>query len=291
MQMPDVQVHRPGSLKEACDLIQRLGEGARLLAGGTDLLCDLKMDRATGVEHLVSIGGVPGLDAIADVDGGLHIGARVTPNRLAADRRVRSRFPALAEAAATMGSYPIRNMATIGGNVSSAVPCSDLAPNLLALGATAVLVCSGGTRRVALSDFFLGPRKSVRRRDEILTWLELPAPAERSGCAYQRFSLRGANAVGVASVAVMLRLTKDGRIAEARVILGAVAPIPDLARRTVAFLVDKKPSPDVFAEAGRIAREEARPISDVRGSKEYRRELVEVLTARALAQAAQRGAE
>ncbi|MBI2932738.1 MAG: xanthine dehydrogenase family protein subunit M [Planctomycetes bacterium] len=289
MQMPDLSVHRPETLRDACELLKKYGEGARVLAGGTDLLTDLKMDRVTGVEHLVSIQRVPGLSVIDEIDGALRIGALATPNAVAADPRVRTRFPALAEAAECMASYPVRNMATVGGNIASAVPSSDLAPIFIAIGAEAILVGDAGERRVRLEEFFVGPRRTVRAPHEIITHLELPSPRPRTGFSYERFALRAANALAVAGVAAMIRFEPADTIAEAKVVLGAVAPIPDVARRTGAMLVGKRPSEELFREAGKMAREEARPISDIRGSKEYRRELVEVLAARALAQAAERG--
>ncbi|MBI2901774.1 MAG: FAD binding domain-containing protein [Planctomycetes bacterium] len=280
MPIPDLQLHRPRSLEEARDLLARFRESARVLAGGTDLLVDLRQDRVTGVEHLVALREIPGLRAIEELPDGWRFGALVTPEMVARHPRVRETFPALAEAAACMAGWQVRNLGTIGGNIASAVPSSDLAPFFIAAGGEAILT----ERRVPLKDFFLGPRRTACARDEILTHLFVPAPAPRTGISYQRFALRGANALAVASVAAMLRL--DGAIEDARVVLGAVAPIPLIAAKTSAFLIGKPTS--VFAEAAKIAREEARPISDVRGSKEYRLEIVEVLAARALAQAAER---
>ncbi len=287
MIMPDLRLHEPSSAGEASDLLRRLGASARVFAGGTDLVPDLKLGRVTGVEHLVSLRRVPGLRSVDEVEGGLRIGALVTPNALARDPRVRALLPALSEAAQVMASYPVRNVATVGGNIASAVPSSDLAPPLIAARAEAVLSAEG-TRRVPLDGFFLAPRRTVREPHEVLTHLLVPAPPPRSGLSYRRFALREANALAVASVAAWLRLGAGGEIAEARLVLGAVAPIPDVARRAGGLLGGRPPSAALFAEAARAAREEARPIGDVRGSAGHRRELVEVLARRALAEAAAR---
>lgn len=288
MPMPAFQLHEPTTLDAASDLLGRHRGKARILAGGTDLLTDLRYGRVTGVEHLILLRGIDGLRSIEETPGGYRFGSLVTPNELARDVRVREKFPAIAEAAGQMAAYPIRNMATLGGNIAGAVPCSDLAPPFIVVGAEAVLRKGESGRRIRLQDFFLGPRRTVCSPDEILTHLTVPHPSPRSGTSYQRFSLRGANAVAVASVAAMLQLSPGGAITDCRVALGAVAPIPDVATRTCAFLLGKEPAVAVLAEAAKIARSEARPQSDVRGSKEYRHELVEVLARRALAQAAQR---
>lgn len=272
-----MKLHEPDTLKAAGDLLAAHGDRARILAGGTDLVVDLKTGRVTGVEHLVSIRRIPGLNRIEENADGFLFGALVTPNQVAADPRVRRAFPALAKAASDMAGRQVRNMATIGGNLASAVPSSDLAPFFIAANGVAVL----GDRRVPLDQFFVGPRKTVCARHEILTHLFVPAQPDAT-FSYQRFALRSANALAVASVAAMLR--RNGTIAEARVVLGAVAPVPLLAKRASGYLVGKTPS--AFPVAARIAREEANPITDVRGTREYRRELVEVLTARALAEAA-----
>jgi carbon-monoxide dehydrogenase medium subunit len=212
----------------------------------------------------------------------------VTPNQVARHETIQKKHPALVDSVKSMAAYQIRNMATVVGNIASAVPSSDLAPFFVAVDAEAVLSNGDTDRTVKVREYFLGPRRTVCGGTEILTHLVLHDPPPYQGASYQKFALRGGNALAVAGVAAMIRLGSGGEIADVCVVLGAVAPIPDIARKTNDFLRGKKTSDKVFAEAGRIARDEARPISDIRGTVEYRRELVEVLTKRALAQAHER---
>lgn len=285
MEMPDIELYEPTSIKEACDILNKYCDSARVLAGGTDLLVDLKQDRVAGIDHLVSLHRIPGLKVIEDSKDGIKIGALVTPNMCVRDERIRKKHPALVDSVRSMAAYQIRNMATVGGNIASAVPSSDLAPFFVAADSEAELSNGESTRRASVREYFLGPRKTVCGENEILINLIIPDPPPYQGASYQKFALRGGNALAVAGVAAMMRLGADGAIADACVVLGAVAPIPDMARRTNDFLIGKRPSEQVFAEAGKIARDEARPISDIRGTIEYRRELVEVLTKRALMEA------
>jgi len=266
-------------------LLDKYCESARVLAGGTDLLVDLKQDRVTGVEHLISLQDIPGLGQIDGHPGGLSIGAMVVPNQAARDNRITCRHPALVDAINSMAAYPVRNMATIVGNLASAVPSSDLAPFFKAMDSGLVLSNGLSERKVNVRDYFLAPRRGVCGLGEIITHIDLADPLPNQGASYQKFALRGSNALAVTGVAAMLRLGVTGEIADACVVLGAVAPVPDVAGRTNSFLVHKRPEEPVFAEAARLARSEARPISDVRGSREYRQELVEVLARRALAEA------
>lgn len=285
MEMPDIELYEPTSIKEACEILNKYCDNARVLAGGTDLLVDLKQDRVTGIEHVVSLHRIPGVRDITEDKDGISIGAMVTPNMAARNGAIEKKHPALVDAVRSMAAYQIRNMATVVGNIASAVPSSDLAPFFVAVDAEAELSTGDETRRAKVREYFLGPRKTVCGRAEILTRLIIPEPPPYQGASYQKFALRGGNALAVAGVAAMLRLGGDGTLADACVVLGAVAPIPDMARRTNEFLRGKRPSDRVLAEAGRMAREEARPITDIRGTVEYRRELVEVLTKRALAEA------
>ncbi len=283
--MSQVKFHSPSSLTEALRLLGEL-EDARILAGGTDLLVDIKEGLAE-VKNLISIQDLPGLNRIERVDNRIKIGARVTPQEIAGNPDIQRHLPALAEAAGTMASPHIRSMATIGGNISSAVPSADLPPPLIAAEAAVELACSGGPREVSLAEFFSGPRQTVCAGGEILTFVLIPLPPLETGACFQRFSLRESNALAVASVAARLTL-KDGRIAAASIVLGAVAPTPLPAAAASQFLVGKSLSDDLYARAADLAREECRPITDLRGSIWFREEIVQILTQRALAEAAGR---
>lgn len=287
MHMPDVRLHEPGSVKDACDLLRQYADRARVLAGGTDLLVDLRQNRVAGVDQLVSLRKIPGLGGIEETADGLRIGAMVTPAAAARDPRLKRLFPALVDAIGTMAGWQVRSLATLAGNIARAVPCSDLAPVFVAAGAEVLLSSGGEGRRLPVRECFVGPRKTVLRREEILTHILLPFPRPSSGISYRKFTLRGANAIAVAGVAAGLRLVK-GRIEDPCIVLGAVAPIPDVSKKACACLAGKAPSPDVFEEAGRLAAGDARPICDIRGTDEYRRDLVHALTVEALTEATAR---
>ena len=279
-------MHEPQSLSEALKLLRIHSGTVRIMAGGTDLLVDLKQDNIR-VAHLVSIKGIEGLSGIEEKDGRVRIGALVTLNGVAGSDLVRSRLPALSEAAASMASNQIRNSGTIGGNIASAVPSADLPPTLIAAGASVVIRGENGERQVLFDRFFLGPRRTVLERTDILTHVIIPRLPVNTGISYKKMKLRGANALAVASVAAGMTMS-DGVIEDGCIVLGAVAPTPLTAKEASSMLVGQRPSDELFEAAARKAGEESRPISDIRGSAEYRRELVEILTVRAVKEAYER---
>ena len=289
MEIGDLHYHRPATLAEACRLGRELGPGCRFLAGGTEILVDLKHQRDTA-DHLVSLRDVPELREIRSDEDGLRIGAMVSLAEVAESEAVSREYPALREAVLQMGGAQIRNQATIGGNFCRAVPCADTPPVCIAAGARLRLFGNEGERSLPAEDFFLGPRQTVMQAGEILVDIHLPPMPPDAGASYQRFSTRGGMAVAVASVAALVRKDNE-RIAAARVVLGAVAPVPFWARECCAALADETPSEELFARAGAIAAAEAQPISDLRGSEAFRRELVAELTVRALRVALDRAEE
>jgi carbon-monoxide dehydrogenase medium subunit len=274
-------------LDEAGELMERFAPDARLLAGGTDLLVDLKTNRVTA-QHLVGIGRIDSMRCVATDKGQLRIGALTTPNQLSADRNVCERFDPILDATRDMASPQIRNVATVGGNITSAVPCADLPPILMVMKASVALWSRGGERQLLLDSFFVGPRQTELRVGEVLKEVIVPAPPPRFGSAYARFALRDGNAIAVASVAAGLLLDDDDTIRDARIVLGAVAPIPKLVLHAASRLKGQPANEDAFGAAAEAAAEEAEPISDVRGSAGFRRELVCVLTRRALMKARHR---
>ena len=282
----DFALHRPDSLAEACRLGREYGRDGAYLAGGTDLLVDLRSGRKA-VGHVIDLGRLAELREIR-VDGDtLHIGALATLNEIAASPAVRERFLPLAEAVETMAGSQIRNLATMGGNFSCGVPCSDTPPITCAAGGAIVVAGPDGEREVAARDFTLAPRETVLAPGEIVTAIRIPPQPATSGASFQRFSLRRGSALAVASVAAWVNVEK-GVITAARVVMGAVGPVPLFADRCAAAVTGEAPGEAVFAEAGRLAAEEAKPISDLRGKEQYRRDVVAVLTRRALARAAER---
>jgi aerobic carbon-monoxide dehydrogenase medium subunit len=276
----DFVYHQPATLLEACRLGHDHGRNARFLAGGTELLPDLKQHRDT-TQHLVDLKAIPGLREIRSDGEGLRIGSLVTLSEVAESAAVRARFPALAEAILTMAAAQIRNRGTLGGNFCSGVPSADTPPICIAGRAEVGLATLGGSRRIAAHEFFLGPRRLALAPGEILAEIVIPAFPHGSGAAYQRFALRRATALAVAGVAAMVEL-EGAKLRAARVVLGAVAPVPLLAVGCNRLLEGNAPSEVLFARAAETAAEEAQPISDLRGSASFRRDLIRVLTVRAL---------
>jgi len=287
MHVPSIEVHKAATLEEASALLGRFSPDVRLLAGGTDVLVDLKTARYA-VAHLVALGGITKLRGVTQERDGLRIGALTTVTELDRSALISGAYAALRDATHQMATPQVRNAATVGGNVAGAVPCADLPPILIAMNSTAVLSSARGERTVQLEELILGPRKTILRNDELLAAIKVPAPPARSGAAYARFGLREANSIAVAGVAVALALNDDQTVRSARIALCAVAPVPKLAKAAARLLVGRVLDEGICAQAAAAAMDEAEPISDLRGSADYRRELVATLTRRALAAARQR---
>lgn len=272
------------------DLLRGPASGARPLAGGTDLVVQMKegATRFTPPSRLVSLHRIPDLKGIEFSEaGGLRIGAGVTMAEIAASDIIRERFSAIAGGASVVGSLQTMNMATLGGNLCNAAPSADTAPALLALEAHAVIAGPDGRRTLPLEEFFLGPGRTALAPGELLTGIQAPAPPRNTGSAYGRHTPRKRMDIAVVGVAAALTLA-GGRIERARVALGAVAPAPVRARQAEAALEGQPVSDDVFARAAEAAAADAQPISDIRASAAFRRHLVRVMTERMLREAAAR---
>jgi carbon-monoxide dehydrogenase medium subunit len=283
MKIPGIKLHNAADLANACSLLEKYGGSAKALAGGTDLVVDLKQKRAV-FEHIVVLGGITGLDEIKLRKGILQIGALTSIASLAESPIIKKHLPALSDAASTMATPQVRNMGTIGGNVAMAVPSADLPPALIAANARIVTDSPTGSRIIPIREFFTGPRKTVLGAAELIREIEIDVPFANSGLSYKKFQLRNAAALAVVGVAASLVVEK-GIISDACIVLGAVAPTPLIAEKASRSLIGAKPDFEVFANAGKIACEEGKPISDIRGSKEFRCRLIGVLTRRALEEA------
>jgi carbon-monoxide dehydrogenase medium subunit len=281
MSLSDIRLHKPRSIAEAVKLLGELGD-SRLLAGGTDLLVDIKQGLIR-VKNLISLQEIEELGGIEEEGGKIRIGAMVTPRQILSSDLINEHIPALAEAARTMASTQIRALATIGGNIASAVPSADLPPLLLAAGASVILDC-GSPREVGLSEFFTGPRTTVCGEGEVLASVYFPLPPRGTGFSYKKVTLREANALAVVGVAARITLSRE-KVKKAAIVLGAVAPTPLLANKASDLLIDKAPSEALFDASASLAKKEGSPISDIRGSAWYRQELIQVLTRRALDEA------
>lgn len=282
------ELHEPADLEQTAQILGQFPGEARLLAGGTDLLVDLKTARVE-TKHVISLHRVDRLKGI-ERSAGLRIGGMTTIAQLEDCALLTGAFNVLREAARQMASPQIRNSATVGGNIASAVPCADLPPVLGVLGASVVLWSPEGERQVVLTEFFTGPRATVRRADEILCAVVVPEPPPRFGAAYERFALRDGNSIAVASVAASIALDENGLVAAGRLMLGAVAPIPLRAVQAEAALVGRTLE-DGIDEAVAQATQAAQPLTDLRGSAQYRRQLVSILARRALLRAHTRANE
>jgi carbon-monoxide dehydrogenase medium subunit len=281
-------VHEPATLNEALTLLTQEGDATAPLAGGTDLLLRIRR-RTRQYRSVVNIKFVPGLNELCwDVRSGLTIGALTTFRAVETNDHARLHFPALVEAARVVAGVQLRNLATIGGNLGNASPSADSTPPLVALGATIEIASVAGTRRLPVENCLTGPGRTVLTPGEIFTTIFIPTPARQSGNAYARFSPRSAMDIGIASVAASITLGADGRCTSCRIALGAVAPVPLRSGMAEGSLEGHRLTPALIEQAGELAAGAARPISDIRGSADYRRAIVRVLTTRVLTLAAAR---
>lgn len=282
MLLPTFDFHEPASLDEACEMMATFGPKAKLLAGGTDLMVNMKK-KILAPDHLVCLSRIPSLQGIEEDSDQITIGSRYTVAELAADPLVKTKLSALGAGAGALGSPLVRNRATIGGNIGSARPAADLPPSLISYGATVVLVSSKGEREVPLGNFFKGPGFTDLRPEEILTKINVPTPRDGEGAGYINMGVRKAQDCNIVNVASFIALDeKDGSIRKARIVMGSVGPTPLRAASAEAVLLGEKPDEALFLKAGEAARRDCTPIDDFRGAASYRKAMVGVLTKRTL---------
>ena len=281
--MRELEFHTPTRLDEAVAILERHNGQARCLAGGTDLIAQLK-ERRRQASAIVDIKWIPDVNVLSyDPVVGLRIGAGVSCTTILKHPDVQANYPALAYACGLVGSKQIQNRATVGGNICNAAPSGDTLAPLLCYDARAKIAGPTGERELPLGEIWAGPGRLTLASGEMLVEVILPPPPDRSAAHYLRFIPREEMDIAVAGVGSWLRLAPGGReCVEARIALCAVSPVVMRVPAAEAVLVGREPTETAFAEAGRLAAEAAQPISDVRGSAEYRRELVNVLTIRTL---------
>ena len=269
----------PEGLEEALDIFAEYGERAKALAGGTDLIIFMEKGRLKP-DLVVEIPFCPPFVGVEATDSHIRIGSRTTMRELETSFLIRERIPILAEAASKVGSLQIRNLATIGGNICTASPAGDTLPALLVLDASVRLVSKGGERTIPLREFFLGPGETVRRADELLTEVIVPIPPYRSGWSFYKLSVRRYMDIAIVNVASLVQVNEDGVITDAKIALGSVAPTPIRAYEAEERLRGNTINDILLDEVGKLAQEASNPITDQRGTAEYRRIMVYRLTKR-----------
>ena len=284
--MKDFEYFAPRTLEEALRLLEEKRESARLLAGGTDLIVQMKSGRVSP-SSIIDIKKIPELNRLDYTSGtGLFVGAAVPVSRMNAFPALASKYGLLHDACSLIGSFQLRSRATVGGNICNAAPSADSAPPLLCLDARAIAAGVNGSRSIPMTDFFVGPGINALAPDELLVGIEIPPPSGQAAGSYLRHIPRQEMDIAVVGVASFLKVSREsGLCTEARIALGAVAPTPIRAASAESTLVDTDLASDILAKAAHLASESARPITDMRGSEGYRREIVRVLTQRTLTKA------
>jgi carbon-monoxide dehydrogenase medium subunit len=273
---------RPSSLVEACQFLRDSDGQRKALAGGTDLLVQVKQERLR-LQAVVSLRDLPELAFIRHKPGhGLILGAMTRLREIETSRDVLVQYPAVAEAASWIGSVQVRTRATLGGNLCNAAPSADMAPSLIAYGASAILTNGQKDWEVPLEGFFTGPGQIVLKQGELLKGISLPPAPKRSFGTYLK-AYRSRMDIAVVGVGILAILEENKEICrEVRLVLGAVAPTPIRAVESERMVAGKKLDDELIEAVSQKASREARPISDVRSSAEYRKTLVRILTRRAL---------
>ncbi|HEU0252222.1 MAG TPA: xanthine dehydrogenase family protein subunit M [Pyrinomonadaceae bacterium] len=276
----------PRTIEEAIALLQKHGPDAKLLSGGQSLIPMMKL-RLVSPEYIVDINRIPGLDYISESDGHLKIGALAREHELESSEAVKTRFPILADTAKVIADPLVRSQATICGNLAHGDPANDHPATMLALGATVVATGPKGKREIAIEDFFPGLFTTALEAEEILTEIKVPFPPPHSGGAYLKLE-RKVGDFATAGVAVQITLDDSGAVKRAGIGLTNVGMTPLKAKQAEAFLAGKKPDEATIKQAGELAAADSEPMDDIRGSAEYKRDLVRVLTTRALIRALDR---
>ena len=290
--MHAINYEAPKTLKDAVALLAQHGEKARPLCGGTDLIIQLR----AGVrrpEHVVDVKKIPELSQISfDLKKGLRLGAAVPTIEIYENADLRRYFPGLTEAAHLIGSNQIQSRASVGGNLCNGSPAADTTPALIALGAKCRVAGPKGERIVAAEDFCTAPGRTVLQPNEILVEFQIPPPASHSSDAYLRFIPRNEMDIAVVGVGVSVTLDlEEDRFTDARIALAAVGPTPIFASKASEALEGKKVDAATIDRAAKLAVEQSSPIDDMRGTAEFRRHLIGVLTKRTLLIAAERARE
>jgi aerobic carbon-monoxide dehydrogenase medium subunit len=285
------EYYAPTTVEEAVALLQQLGPEAKIISGGMSLIPLMRL-RLAAPRHLIDINRIAGLAEIQEADGFLRIGALTRESEIERSDLVRARYPILAQTAAVIGDPLVRNRATVGGNLAHADPANDHPATMLALAAEVVATGPTGERRIPITSFFTGFFATALEPDELLTEIRIPIPPRHSGGAYVKLE-RKVGDFATAGVAAQLTLSGDDVCEQVRIGLTNVGSMPIEAGQAEEVMRGKRIEPEVVKQAAQLAAEASDPSTDLRGSAEYKRDLVRVLTVRALHRAleqARRGA-
>jgi len=290
MYLPDFSFHQPVSVKDAISLLI-LKSNAVAMAGGTDLLVEMKKGLRNH-KDIVSLEKITELKLITEDENNLFIGACTTHSEVIASPLVGKIAPALIEATSKIGSDQVRNSGTIGGNICTAASCCDTAPVLLSMNASVEIAGSENLRNIPLRDFFTFNKKTILEKGDLVTRIIVPKPESGTGTCYEKFGLREAGSISVASVAAKIRIQK-GICVDACIVIGSVAPTPRISSQASDFLNGKRISEfvknsQVLEAAGNAAVSDSIPIDDIRGGAQFRRDLLKVLVKRAVQRAVEK---
>jgi carbon-monoxide dehydrogenase medium subunit len=282
--------HKPATLQEACKLLENK-KNAAVIAGGTDILVEIKK----GLRHndnIVSLSGIKKLKILEESGNQLVIGAAVTHNEIKNSKFIKEKFPALTEAASLIGTDQVRNTATVGGNLCTGASCCDMAPVLIASNASVEIVSTNGKRIVALKDFFVFHKETSIGKGEIMTKIIVPLSEPGTGVCFKKFGLREAASISVASASAFVKV-EDGVCVDSRIVVGAVAPIPKIIKKASkvfngAKVTELLEGSSILKEVGEAAAADSLPLDDIRGTADFRRDIVNVLTQRAVLKATKR---
>jgi len=279
----------PATLAEATKLLAGANGKAKILAGGTDIIVQLR-EGLREADVVVDVKKIPELAELSYSPAkGLRLGASVPCYRIYEGAAIAAAYPALADAARIVGGWQIQTRASVGGNLCNSSPAADTIPALIAHGVTCVIAGPKGERQVKAEEFCTAPGRNVLQPGELLVTLIFPPPAKKASSAYERFIPRNEMDIAVVGAGSWLQLAATGEtIEKARIGLGAVAPTPRFAEEASKWLTGQPATEDIFARAGELARNVAAPISDMRGTAEYRMHLIGVLVKRTLLKSAER---
>ncbi len=284
MYISDCNYHRPKTVAETIDILNA-NSNAAILAGGTDLLVEIKK----GIRQhsdLISLSDVNELKFIKEDKENVIIGAATTHNEIIKSELIKKLLPALAQTSAKVGSEQVRNMATVGGNICTAASCCDTAPVLMAYHANMEIVGRGGAKVIPMKDFFIFNKKTILQKGEVVTRIIIPKPAQGTGVHYEKFGLREAMSISVVSVAISVRVDHK-MVTDSCVVIGAVAPTPRISQNAISLLTGSNLSyltegSEMLEKIGQAASDDSIPIDDIRGGAQYRRDVLKTLTQRAV---------